>query len=63
MVLAGDAEKILEQVLAMAGEDRFGMELDAMDRIFLMPYAHDFALGGMGVDNEHVGHRGRVDDE
>src|SRR5260221_4707344 len=63
MVSTGNAQKVFEEVLAMAGEDRFGMELDAVDRIFLMAHAHDFALRRMGVDEERLGHGGRIDDE
>ena len=34
-----------------------------MDRIVAMAHAHDFAFGGVSIDDEHVGNGGRVDDE
>ncbi len=63
VIVACEAEKIPKEVLAMAGEDRFGMELDAVDGILPMADAHDFAFGGVGVDDERVGHGGGIDDE
>ena len=39
-------QKILQHLLAVLGEDGFGVELDAVDEQFAVGGVHDFALLG-----------------
>ena len=43
-------EEVLEELLAVFGEDGFGMELNAVHRIFGVHKSHDFAFGGFRRD-------------
>ena len=56
-------QKILQHLLAVLGEDGFGVELDAVDGQFAVGEAHDFAFGGFGGDFEAGGEGFAFDDE
>ena len=56
-------EKILQQLLPLEREDRFRMELHAVDRKFAVTQAHDFLFRGLGGDFEIVGKCLAADDE
>ena len=43
-------QKILQHMLPVLGEDRLGVELDAVDGEVTVGEAHDFAFGGFGGD-------------
>jgi hypothetical protein len=45
-------QKILQHLLPVLGENRFGMELDTVDGEVAVGEAHDFAFGGFGGDFE-----------
>lgn len=53
-------QKISHHDLAVLGQDRFGVELDAEDRVFLVHQPHDRLVGGVCCDGQAIGNRGRV---
>ena len=57
------ARKCPQQVVAVLGQDRLGVELHALDVELAVAQAHDHAVVGAGGDLEHVGDRVGVDDE
>src|SRR5262249_22381362 len=56
-VLRGAGEEILEQRVAVLGEDRFGVELHAFDRELAVPHTHHFAVVGSRCHLERGWHR------
>ena len=63
VVIGGQVEEILEQLLTVPGEDRLGMELNAVDGIIAMAHTHDLAFSGLGVNDQDIGNRRRVDQQ
>ena len=51
------SEEGAQELVAVLGEDRLGVELDALDVELAVAQAHDHAVVGAGGDLEHVGHR------
>src|SRR2546421_7120366 len=47
-------KKISQQRHSVAGQNRFGMELYAVDREFAVPQTHDLAFGRFGRDLERI---------
>src|SRR6218665_1402859 len=54
-------QEVLQQRVAMLGQDAFGVELHALDRQRLVAHAHDLAVFGPGRDFEHLGATGALD--
>src|SRR5581483_11183917 len=52
-----DPQEIPEQVLPVPGEDRLGVELNALDRVLAVADGHDDAALRAGGDLEAVGNR------
>jgi hypothetical protein len=56
-------QEILDEALAVGGEDRFGVELDTLDGKLAVAQAHDDAVRGARGDLELVGQAFFFDDE
>src|SRR5690606_13872263 len=54
-------KEILQQRVAVFGQDRFRMELHAFDVELLMAHAHDLTVGGPRRHFQAVGQRGALD--
>src|SRR6185369_5951005 len=54
-------QEVLEHGVAMLGEDRFGMELHALDGQLLVAHPHDFAVFSPGRGNQVSRARGLLD--
>ena len=58
-----ELQKVGEELLAVGGEDRFGMELDPPERKGAVTESHDFAFGCLGGDFQAVGEGGALDQQ
>ena len=54
--VASGRQEVGQQARAARGEDRLGVELDALDGELAVAQPHDHPVGGRGRDLEHVGH-------
>src|SRR5687768_13646618 len=57
------AQKVGEQLVAVLGQDRLGVKLNALDRQRLMAHTHDLAVLGPGGHLQAIGHALALDDE
>src|SRR5262245_46924754 len=57
------AEEVLQQPLALDGQDRLGVELHAEDRQLAVAQRHDLLLPGLGGHLEHRRKGRRLDDQ
>ena len=58
-----ERQKIFQQLHPFLGQNRFGMELDAVDGKIAVPKPHDFPLAGFSGDLQAFGKRFAANDQ
>lgn len=58
-----DGEEVLDHLFSILGADAFGVELDPLDGMNLVSYAHDESVGSGGGDDERIGEVGCFGDQ
>src|SRR5690606_33914009 len=60
VIVISALQEVAQQRVAVFGEERLGMELHALDRVFAMPHAHQLAVVAEGGRLETIGKARKV---